>query len=170
MTEDLPARLAAIESRLELLHLEATYAPAADSGDGEAWADLFLPDGIYQSRNATPAGGGTYARGRDALVRVISEAPWSQSIHLPYLPQIVVDGDTATGRIHFEWIGQFRDEGATRTRAVGYYDVAYRRVDGRWLIKHRVTTTFLRDNQSVNGYPALSAFDDPAFRSADLLH
>ncbi len=39
----------------------------------------------------------------------------------------------------------------------GYYDVAYRRVDGRWLIAHRVTTAFGREQRTVLGYPHAGA-------------
>ena len=151
--DDLEARLAAVEDRLALIELEATYAHTYDAREGDAWAALFTPDGIYQSRGASPSGGGSFVQGRAALARSCIEAR-HDGIHLLHLPQLTITGDRAVGRVHLEFAA--RDHGADQTqrRMVGYYDIEYARVGGRWLIKRRVTTAFARHSQTAFGYRA----------------
>jgi hypothetical protein len=153
--DDLAARLAAVEDRLALIELEGLYARTYDAREGEAWAALFTPDGIYQARGATPAGsGGSFVQGRAALARFCSDATYD-GIHFLHLPQLTISGDRALGRVHLEFVS--RDHGEhTQRRMAGYYDIEYARVDGRWLIKHRVTTAFARHNQTALGYPVTS--------------
>ena len=69
-----------------------------------------------------------------------------------HLPQLTLDGDRATSRIHLEFYGSFADEGASFSKTIGYYDVAYQRGDGQWLIERRVTTTFARESRGTFGY------------------
>ena len=44
-------------------------------------------------------------------------------------------------------------------RMIGYYDVAYRRVDEAWLIERRVTTTFHTSTTTTFGYLAGNGLD-----------
>lgn len=153
--DDLAARLAAVEDRLALMELEGMYARTYDAREGEAWAALFTPDGIYQARGASAAGGGTFVQGRAALARACRVAPFD-GIHFLHLPQLTITGDRALGRVHLEFVGREHGEDHAQRRMAGYYDVDYARVDGRWLIRHRVTTSFVRQNRSTFGYPATS--------------
>jgi hypothetical protein len=156
--DDLQARLAAVEDRLALIELEAMYARTYDAREGEAWAALFTPDGIYQSRGASASGGGSFVQGRAALARSCVEAK-HDGIHLMHLPQLTITGDRAIGRVHLEFAA--RDHGDdTHRRMVGYYDIEYARVDGRWFIKRRVTTAFARQSQTAFGYRAGSGLLD----------
>jgi hypothetical protein len=149
---DLEDRLRAVEDRLAIIELEGAYARAFDDHDGDAWAALFTPDGIYQSRvlsdGSAPA---TFVQGTEALRRFCTEAPFA-GIHFLHLPQLTLDGDRATGRVHLEFHGAYTDPGAPLTRMVGYYDVGYVRGDGRWLIARRVTTAFARETRATFGY------------------
>lgn len=45
---DLEQRIRVIEDRLAIIDLVTRYGPAADSGDGEALAALWAPDGVYR--------------------------------------------------------------------------------------------------------------------------
>lgn len=45
---DLERRVRAIEDRIEIADLVTRYGPAADSGDGEALAALWAPEGSYR--------------------------------------------------------------------------------------------------------------------------
>jgi hypothetical protein len=145
--------------------LVATVAIGARLGagrvviDGAAWAALFTPEGLYQARDATPEGGGSYVQGRENLARFCCDAPFD-GIHFLHLPQISVDGDSAVSRVHLEFVCAFLDREAPTIRMVGYYDVSYERVDGRWLIARRVTTTFSQQNSTTFGYPATSAIPE----------
>ena len=155
---ELAARLTAVEDRLAIIELEALYASSFDSRDGAAWATLFTTDGIYQARGATPAAG-NFVQGRDALARFCADAPFD-GIHLMHLPHITVDGDTATSRIHLEFVAAFRADGSPTLRMVGFYDVSYVRSASRWLIARRVTTTMFRQDNVAHHYPSTSGLVD----------
>jgi hypothetical protein len=149
---DLEARLQAVEDRLAIIELEGAYARTFDDHDGDGWAELFTPDGIYQSRvlagSPDPA---MHVQGTEQLRRFCTDAPFT-GIHFLHLPQLTLAGDTAIGRIHLEFHGSYPDGGAPITKLVGYYDVAYERREGRWLIARRVTTAFARERRTTLGY------------------
>jgi hypothetical protein len=149
--DDLSRRVAALEDRLALIELEATYARTFDNRDGAAWAALFLPDGVYQARGATPEKG-NYVAGHDALADFCTNAPFD-GLHLMHLPSFTIDGDDATGRLHLEFLGAFHAPGNPLTRMAGYYDVRYRRVEGLWRIAHRVTSTMRKEDAVSHPYP-----------------
>lgn len=160
MTADIERRLRLLEDRLELIDLEATYARSFDERDGAAWSALFTDDGVYQSRPVGDAPPVTFVQGRAALEAFCRDAPFS-GIHFLHLPQLRFDGDRATARVHLEFHGDHpADPGAPRVAMLGYYDVAYRRVDGRWRIAHRVTTAFGREQTTVLGYPPAAVLPD----------
>lgn len=155
--ESLAARLLAVEDRLALIDLEGAYARAFDRRDGAAWASLFVPDGIYQARGATPEKG-NFVRGQAALAEFCTNAPFD-GVHLLHLPQLSIDGDTATARIHLEFVGLFHAPGNPSVRMVGYYDVRYARVGEAWRIVHRVTSTMTRVDTVAHPYPQGTGFD-----------
>jgi ketosteroid isomerase-like protein len=157
MTRSIEERLQALEDRLEIIELEATYARSFDERDGETWSSLFTADGVYQSRPVGDAPPLTFVQGRSALQAFCTDAAFA-GIHFLHLPQLAFDGDRATARIHLEFHGDYaEDAGAPRLAMRGFYDVAYRRIEGRWLIAHRVTTAFDREQTTVLGYPTASA-------------
>ncbi len=151
---DLEARLRAAEDRLAIIELEGAYARTYDDHDGDAWAALFTPDGIYQSR-VLPDGGGrgpvSFVQGTEELRRFCTDAPFA-GLHMLHLPQITLDGDRATARVHLEFHGAYDGDGGPLTKLVGYYDVAYERHGDRWLITRRVTTSFARETRATFGY------------------
>ena len=151
-------RLRAIEDRLALLEVEAAYARAFDGRDGEAWAALFTEDGIYQARGRTPGEPGA-PQGRAQLADYCTSAPYD-GLHLMHLPQLTIDGDDALSRVYLQFLGTWHGEDGATVDMSGYYDVRYRRVDGQWLIAHRVTTTLRRDGGTVLPYPPGTAFDE----------
>lgn len=155
--EELAARVTALEDRLALIELEGQYAKTYDRRDGDAWAALFVPDGIYRAREATPQKG-QYVQGTAALADFCTNAPFD-GIHLLHLPQLTIEGDTATSRVHMEFLGWWHTDGSPILRMVGYYDVRYVKRDGRWLIEHRVTSAMAREQRTSWPYPQGSAFD-----------
>jgi ketosteroid isomerase-like protein len=125
--------------RLELLELEGAYARAYDSQDGEAWAELFTVDGVYQSRPAedTPT---NLVHGREQLRAFASNQPAS-GVHMIHTPTLTIRGDEATGRAHFQFRSVGREGRAVSQREVtGCYDVRYVRTPQGWRIARRVTT------------------------------
>lgn len=155
--ESLAARLQAVEDRLAIIELEGAYARTFDSRNGAAWAALFVPDGIYQARGATPEKG-NFVQGHDALAEFCTNAPFD-GIHYLHLPQLTVDGDTAQARIHLEFVGLFHTAGNPSVRMVGYYDVRYARTAEGWRIVHRITSTMTRVDTAAHAYPAGTGFD-----------
>jgi hypothetical protein len=156
MSDDLHARVRELEDRLAIIELEGAYCRRFDERDGDGWAALFTGDGRYRSRGATLAtdpGTGVYCEGRDQLATFCSTAPFG-GIHLLHLPQLVLSGDTAEGRVHFEHVGAFDARPGVLARSLGYYDVTYARVGDRWLFADKVTTVFARDGALLHGYPA----------------
>lgn len=149
---DIETRLRAAEDRLEILELEGRYARFFDDHDGDSWAALFTADGIYQSRSTDGQQPATFVQGTDALRDYCTSAPF-HGIHLFHLPQLTFDGDTAAGRIHLEYHGEWtEDPGAPVLHLVGFYDASYRRVDGAWRLARRVTTAFSRTMRTSFGY------------------
>jgi hypothetical protein len=119
---------------------------------------LFVEDGVYQARGATPEKG-NYVAGRAALAEYCSTAPYD-GLHMMHLPQLTIDGDTAAARIHLEVFGAFHAPGNPTVRMTGYYDVRYARVDGRWRIVRRITSTMVRDDRVAHVYPVGDGFTD----------
>ena len=156
---DYDRRLQVLEDRLAIIELEGAYARSFDDHDGDTWSSLFTPDGVYQSR---VVGGnrakGSHVSGTEELRRFCIDAPFT-GIHFLHLPQITLHGDTATSRVHLEFYGSFDDEGASFSKTIGYYDVAYRRSGDRWLIVRRVTTTFASESRATFGYLPGSGLD-----------
>src|SRR5213592_2233882 len=148
------------------MELEGAYARAFDSRDGEGWAALFTEDGVYQARVDAGRPPGPFVEGRAALATFCAEAPFD-GIHLLHMPQISLDGDRATSRVHLQFLASFPvgDRLGYLSGMVGYYDVAYERVDGRWLIRHRITTTFSRNRNDAFGYEAVGAFEEATVES-----
>ena len=149
-----------VADRLAIEQLEARYCRSFDERNADAWAALFTPTGRYRTRGAPPGGdesGAVHLVGREALATFCRAAPFS-GVHLLHVADLTLDGDAATGRIHYEHVGAF--EGRTGlSRSVGYYDVRYERIGGRWLIADKVTTVFAMDGVIAHGYPTTSAFD-----------
>ncbi|WFR73589.1 nuclear transport factor 2 family protein [Prescottella defluvii] len=137
-TGSVEERLAAVEDTLAILQLEGAYAPAWDSGDADAWAGLFTEDGVFELAQVGGVPGATI-RGRDALHRFCVEfTAHTSGIHLLNTPSIVVDGDEATARIHFEFRSGATGEAETRhAHVAGRYTVRYRRTSDGWRIAHR---------------------------------
>ncbi len=64
-----------------------------------------------------------------------------RGLHFMHLPKIILAGDRARARIHFQWLGVIRSGAAHsgQRTASGYYDVDYQRCDTHgWRIAHRL--------------------------------
>ena len=92
-------RLRALEDREAIRNLIASYGPLADSGDAEAVARLWTPDGVYA------VDGFPEARGHAAIAALIT-GPVHQALmargcaHVLGPPAIALDGERATARCH----------------------------------------------------------------------
>lgn len=136
----LQARLEQAEARLAIMDLEAEYARAWDAGDAAAWAAVFTEDGVFDLAAVGAGQRLVYTGHQELAAFCVQVDAFYKGLHFMHLPRLQIDGDTARGRVHFQWQGQFNASAqyfGQRTVA-GYYDVTYQRVGGRWLMKHRL--------------------------------
>ena len=115
----------------EIRDLISRYCWAVDTGNGDALADTYTPEGVFVRSS------GPEVRGRDELrklVGVLSGAPYGRQ---HWVTNVVLEGDgaTATGKAY---IMVYRlDEGQVVHTLMGSYDDQLVKVDGRWLFQRR---------------------------------
>lgn len=129
MSDELAARLAAIEAKDEIRELTARYCHAVVDGDVDGIVDLFCGDGTFRMRKFSATG--------DEELRSMYEGGVGNKTHKPFIQNhvITLEGpDEATGRCSVE-IRVFQDGEALT--AAGHYHDTYRREGGRWLFADR---------------------------------
>lgn len=135
----LEQRLQLIEDRFALQDLEANYAAHWDFCRSEQWAQLFAEDGYFEMLPAGPMQA-FKATGHQQLAQFCEQINrnW-QGLHLMHPARLVIDGNTASALIFFEFPHAMNDEaGHTRQgTTTGYYEVEYRRTDNGWRITAR---------------------------------
>ena len=135
---DLEATVTELKAIHEIMNLEADYCYAADSYDGDAFANVFAEDGIL---DIIPMG---KTAGRQNLRVLCSEQfprGFSFSMHFLHNPRIVVKGDRATGKYCWEASLTYPDPN-TATRAAGTYDSRYIKTNEGWKIQEKVVNFF----------------------------
>lgn len=124
------------EDRLEILDLAARYSHATDHSDGEALADTFTEDGIFE------IAGGEPRQGRAAHIEAASTPRPAGLVmrHFISNPVIEGDGDTATMKLYVE-VKNVAAEG--KPMLVGCYYDDLRRENGAWkFAKRRVEVDY----------------------------
>ena len=127
-------RLDRLEAESAIRRLMAGLHDAGDANEGEAVAELFTPDGIWEGTGRLAAMLGTH-RGRAAIARRYSAGvhPMSFTAHFLTSGAIVVDGDSAQGA----W--RYLQAGTVQGQALwigGRYRARFLRDDGTWRIAH----------------------------------
>lgn len=138
-------RLQAVESVQALHALKARYAGLADAKytadrrrQPEArmrelarqQAECFTEDAVWQGG----AGFGDDLSGRARLEEWFARSPWSFAVHLYGSPEILVEGDRATGRWRL-WQMAVRDADRQAVLLAAVTEEHYlRQPDGAWLI------------------------------------
>lgn len=124
----------------EILNLEARYAMTWDCADAAGWAAVFTPDGQFQIA-AVGERQPLLLEGHRALEAFCADftRDWV-GVHLPSLPYVEFDGDTARGHLNFHFVAIGRHSGShTSSRtATGHYEVVYQRTPGGWRMQHRL--------------------------------
>jgi uncharacterized protein (TIGR02246 family) len=126
------------QDRVEIENLMWNYIHALDSGNAEAYAALFAPDGQFGR-------GATAIKGREALKKMVSDARQKLDAenksgkkvqrmnHVVTNPHIeFIDKDHA--RYHAYWMGVFASGGVT---SAGREVNELVRMNGQWLISVR---------------------------------
>ncbi len=127
------------KDRVEIEQLMWNYIHALDSGNAEAYAALFTPDGQFGR-------GATAVKGREALKKMVSDARQkldaenksgkkiSRMYHVVTNPHIeFIDKDHA--RYHAYWMGVFASGGAITSAGREVNELVW--LNGQWLISVR---------------------------------
>ncbi|CAM5244393.1 hypothetical protein GCM10010329_43920 [Streptomyces spiroverticillatus] len=112
-----------------------------DLGDPGSAADLFTPDGVWEW-----AEGDRTVRGRDALRAYFGARP-ADRLSRRVTTNVRVTRTSATTATATSYFTTYRVDGHTGVgmvpprppTQVGYYEDAFRRVDGQWLLDRRGT-------------------------------
>jgi len=117
--------------RFEITELLNRHQIAIDLRDTTAYADLFAPDGEFESPFGT-------ARGTEAIqemTRGLHEQGFTEGKrHLTGPMTVEVNGDEAQA-LSYWWVAETRE--APGVYSTGTYTDRLRRIDGRWKILHR---------------------------------
>ena len=121
-----------IEDRLAIRELVESYNDAVMRFDGEAWAENWTDDAIWELPGAGPL------TGKDTFFPVWQQAMANFSFvgFFASAGPIHVDGDTATGT----WYQQefLHQKDGIKRSVTGKYTDTYARIDGRWFFTKRV--------------------------------
>ena len=131
MSNDLEARLDAIESRIAIETLIANYAEAFDTMNEALLATLWHPDSrLYLGANGNSEGlEAILAQARVNMKRMPHMHHWMANA------VITVEGDTGHGRVAADCLFYDVDQGPLQVS--GQYHDIYQRRDGRWAFQQR---------------------------------
>ncbi|WP_405535959.1 nuclear transport factor 2 family protein [Streptomyces sp. NBC_00075] len=151
--ETLAAQVRLLQDQLEITQLVAQYGPAVDSGSGEAAAELWTEDGVF---DAIPH---LTMRGRAEILGMVHGTGHQSVIaggcgHVLTAPHIVVDGDEATGRSHALHLRWDADAGRFWVFQVSANTWRWVRTERGWRIAERV-------NANLDGSPGPRAMLAP---------
>lgn len=127
--EEMAARLARFEDRIEIQSVRYRYCYAIDEHEFESLVELFTEDCTLDY-----GGLGTY-EGHDGVRAFATEfvgENLESTAHAVHNPLLTIDGDTASGKWYVTSPITFAD--GTGGFRWGRYDETYRRVDGEWRI------------------------------------
>ncbi len=131
----------------EIMNLEADYCYAADSYDGESFANLFTENGVL---DIIPMGKTIGRKALMSLCRDQFSRGFSFAMHFLHNPRIQVNGDTATGKFYWQASLTYLDTN-TPTNAAGTYESKYTKTDKGWKIKEKVVN-FIYDTPYDKGW------------------
>ena len=120
-----------IEDRLAIRELVDAYNDAVMRFDGEAWADTWADDGIWNTGQGELEGKDVFYPMWQQMMSAFSFVGFFASAG-----PIIIDGDTA----HATWYQQeflHRKEGG-KMNVTGRYEDDYVKANGRWYFKKRI--------------------------------
>jgi uncharacterized protein (TIGR02246 family) len=129
-------RLTRLADEHEIRKLNARYNWACYDRDPDAYADCFVPDGVYESGNS-----GARNEGREELREGIIGAMNSAWLmgHISADSVIDVDGDEATQRVFVLLYRRESPDGENEFFASGTYADSLRRTPDGWRFVHRTS-------------------------------
>jgi ketosteroid isomerase-like protein len=136
----LEARLQRLEDEAEIRRLLDEYMDVLGSRDWDNYVLFFARDGELVMAEGTRKGRDDIrermAGASERMANAARGRPQRQSADLLSNVKVEVDGDTATARSRFTFLGE-DDEGNFRVTGSGLYLDTWTREDGRWVIKRR---------------------------------
>ncbi|MDO8361914.1 MAG: nuclear transport factor 2 family protein [Actinomycetota bacterium] len=139
MSEELEARVTRLEDLLAIHQLFIDYGEHLDSGDFEAYSQLFAEDGEVL------LGAMGRAKGR-AEIQALMSATLGDKVgstyHIVSSPRVALDGARATSTVMWS-VAVVADDGLARLSMVGHHIDELVKVDGRWYFQRRKGTVNL---------------------------
>ncbi|HTU28311.1 MAG TPA: nuclear transport factor 2 family protein [Solirubrobacteraceae bacterium] len=139
MSDELLARVAALEAERDILRTMYSYGHAIDRGDTQGWIDCFTEDGVFAASSERPGYPPFHVEGRAALTDFHEQhtrPPGLWHKHLVIEPLIDVDGEQADVTSYF--VVLVEHDGRPTVRVFGRYTDHLRRdPDGRWRFAER---------------------------------
>lgn len=123
-----------VEDVVAIQQLAARYNHLVDAGEGEAWADLWVDDGVLDT------GMGMSIEGRDALVEFATNVPVMVPGTRHLVTNLVVEGaaDAATARTYLQMWATSAEPAQTSLVISGVYHDELRKDAGGWRYVRRV--------------------------------
>jgi uncharacterized protein (TIGR02246 family) len=142
MAEDasLRRRIANLEARSEVADALARYSHAIDYGDAEGWADVFTPDGVFDTidRDDTQL---RVIEGRAALrdfAAHFSRPPARWHKHLMFASVLTFSGETTVQNAAYHAVLVEHEQRNHVWEFGRYRDTLVACEDGRWRIAYRI--------------------------------
>jgi ketosteroid isomerase-like protein len=132
-SSELGARVRRLEDLMDIHQLFVDYGEHLDSGDFEAYSQLFAEDGEVL---LGPMGRATGRESiKELMIRQLSDKVGT-TFHIISSPRVTLDGDSATATVMWS-VAVTGDDGMARLSMVGHHlDVLTRTPEG-WKIKRR---------------------------------
>ena len=131
----LEKRLQALEDRLAIFQLVATYGPAVDSLSENEVASIWTDDGVYD------AGGNAPYVGRPQIGKLIESDLHRKFVaagcaHVGSLPHVTIDGDTAVATNYTRVYMREGDHWKVARASANRWELV--RTDDGWHVRHRL--------------------------------
>jgi 3-phenylpropionate/cinnamic acid dioxygenase small subunit len=108
---------------LAIQQLLARYCVYLDQRDFDTWSTIWAPEGEMHAF-------GQIWKGPEEITSHISQS--DHGLHMAGIPQILIDGDRATGLQNFLFAEAAKTEAGWRELRIGYYDDEFVRLDEGW--------------------------------------
>jgi uncharacterized protein (TIGR02246 family) len=126
------------EDRLAIHELYGAYADATMRADRDLYLSLWADDGVRAAPDSVAEGKAAIAAHWDGVWGGIKQMGFFGEVG-----SIVVDGDTASARVHCHEIVEFKDGNVWKV--IGRYEDRLARIEGRWVFARKDYTLVMRE-------------------------
>jgi hypothetical protein len=139
--DTLEQRIARLEARAGIAETSARYSHAIDSGDAEGWADTFMPEGVFDTRDREESQLRTI-QGRAQLLDFaahFSRRPERWHKHLMFAPILTFADETRVEQAAYQAVLVEHEQDGRVWEFGRYRDTLTRCDDGRWRFDRRIS-------------------------------